>query len=734
MHITRIGIFLSRLRTREMLCTSKLCYSQEAVVDKKVLALRSKLLYSDYLDLENVKNPYAVRKVIQTKELMRQKYSRVKTSFEDPISSVLLTKAIRNEGESNANERIEEKEETCAYMPHTRIDSYKTVDTLTETIEDDEPSNSLNQKWKDVYDKYLNRMASFDKNGKLDFNDIEEEKSDKSLPNGELWKVPSTWMTDFAQFDDTLMDSEMHKRYGTPNPSTKPSSVPCGGCGALLHCRDPEIPGYLPSELFLNGSKKTLKLTVCQRCHFLNIYNAALHVKVSIHDYPRLLSVIKRKKCAVILMIDLTDFPCSIWPDLKSVLHPFTPIFLVGNKVDLLPRDSQDFFENTKQQLLNSVINATGIKKEQVTHVALASAKTGYGIESLINKLQYIWRHKGDVYLIGCTNVGKSTMFNTLLKSDYCKVQATDLIQRATISAWPGTTLNLLKFPILNPVPNKVWLRVKRLLAEQKQAHLETKYNISKYRETRNMKYVTLKENVGRTFRDFALQLDALDPFSERANKLMERELSFDETKPEYAQSRWCYDTPGTIQSDQILDLLTIEELALTLSEHIITPRTFMLRQGDTVFVAGMGRLDLIFADIYVRCTLFTSRNLPITICYTKDADEVYEELLTTKAFAVPINDPKRLEVWPKLEGKELKVTGIDRNESVADVILSSIGWIAITPHENENVTLKAWTPQARGIHLRSPALLKKSVAFRGTKISGTPLYHLGRKLYIKTD
>lgn len=54
----------------------------------------------------------------------------------------------------------------------------------------------------------------------------------------------------------------------------------------------------------------------------------------------------------------------------------------------------------------------------------------------------------GDVYLVGCTNVGKSTLFNALLQSDYCKVKAVDLIQRATTSPWPGTTLNLLKVMI----------------------------------------------------------------------------------------------------------------------------------------------------------------------------------------------------------------------------------------------------------------------------------------------
>lgn len=55
------------------------------------------------------------------------------------------------------------------------------------------------------------------------------------------------------------------------------------------------------------------------------------------------------------------------------------------------------------------------------------------------------YQFTGDVYIIGCTNVGKSSLFNVLLQSDFCKSEASDLIQKATVSPWPGTTLNLLK-------------------------------------------------------------------------------------------------------------------------------------------------------------------------------------------------------------------------------------------------------------------------------------------------
>lgn len=74
------------------------------------------------------------------------------------------------------------------------------------------------------------------------------------------------------------------------------------------------------------------------------------------------------------------------------------------------------------------------------------------------------------------------------------------------------------------------------------------------------------------------------------------------------------------------------------------------------------------------RCTIFSSSELPITLTHTMDADYVYSELLKTKAFVVPENDPIRLKHWPTLKSKDMEVTGIGLRESVADVVLSSAG------------------------------------------------------------
>lgn len=95
--------------------------------------------------------------------------------------------------------------------------------------------------------------------------------------------------------------------------------------------------------------------------------------------------------------------------------------------------------------------------------------------------------------MIGCTNVGKSSLFNALLQSDYCKVKAVDLIQRATISPWPGTTLRLLKFPILNPQRWRLYMRMMRLKEDNEQMLAEKQMRIEKYKESSNWAYVTLQ-------------------------------------------------------------------------------------------------------------------------------------------------------------------------------------------------------------------------------------------------
>lgn len=144
-------------------------------------------------------------------------------------------------------------------------------------------------------------------------------------------RLPKNWLQDYELYDES--ESEIQSTYGTPNPKVPVSEVPCNGCGAHLHCKEPSIPGYVPSELFTKLTAIELKTIHCQRCHFLINYNTAINVSVKPEDYINIISTIKDKHALIIVLVDLLDFPCSVFNGLKDLLGSNRPVFIVGNKV-----------------------------------------------------------------------------------------------------------------------------------------------------------------------------------------------------------------------------------------------------------------------------------------------------------------------------------------------------------------------------------------------------------------
>lgn len=89
-------------------------------------------------------------------------------------------------------------------------------------------------------------------------------------------------------------------------------------------------------------------------------YNTSIDITVSPEEYVRMISSISDKFALAIIMVDLMDFPCSIWPGIKDILGTKRPIFIVGNKVDLLPQDSNGYLNHIKM-CLETCIQDAGI-------------------------------------------------------------------------------------------------------------------------------------------------------------------------------------------------------------------------------------------------------------------------------------------------------------------------------------------------------------------------------------
>jgi ribosome biogenesis GTPase A len=455
-------------------------------------------------------------------------------------------------------------------------------------------------------------------------------------------------------------------------------------------------------------------------------------VSVKPEDYINIISSIKDDTALMVIMVDLLDFPCSIFPNLADIVGKTRPIFIVGNKIDVIPRDKPNYLEHIKECLAKEALKM-GFEKNSIRNVSLISAKTGYGIEELITKLQSVWKYQGNVYLIGCTNVGKSSLFNALIKSDYCKSEASNLIQRATTCAWPGTTLKLLKFPILRPSDYRIYLRTQRLINQQKQLQPIEALRRQRAQSQDSITDATLIGHIGRTFDDKEV---LPDPVAQNQQSGFSKTLEvFEENKEKYKLSKWCFDTPGVMHGDQVLPYLTTDEILKVLPREMIRPRMYYAKSGMSLFLGGLARLDVIDVPRNSRLIVYSSLKLPISICDIDDADEFYESFLGSEILGVPIDmSDARLSKWPKLEAayEEIVIDGTDKYETVCDLVMSSVGWIGVNLPNSSSGVFRPWILGKQGFGVRNPSILPSGWALRGDRVRDSPAYTIGKAYTFK--
>ncbi|XP_055488640.1 nitric oxide-associated protein 1-like [Leucoraja erinacea] len=551
--------------------------------------------------------------------------------------------------------------------------------------------------------------------------------------------------------EETAADDERggHRVFGTADPLVPASDCPCSGCGALLHCAEPSLPGYLPSEKFKQLSEAgpgAMRRAVCQRCFLLVHHQKALEVQVPLAEYQRLVGSIARHKALVLYMLDLIDLSggSELIPSLVPLLGQRNTVLVLANKTDLVPADHPSYLQRLRHRVLE-LCSQAGLWTEPCSRgdVHLISAKTGYGIEKLISHLQSTWRYKGDVYLVGGTNVGKSTLFNTLLQSDYCKSKASDVIQRATVSRWPGTTLNLLKFPIINPTPHRMFRRLERLKADKSQSEDDLIEE-----ELKNLqllkKHGYLIGRVGRTFRNTTVSKGcnngiiewdpdklALSPEPEDVNQenVSNTQDLVEFTYNEIKDARWFYDTPGIIKQDCILNLLTSQELKVVMPYSGIIPRTYVLQPGMVMFLGALGRIDFLKGEKSAWFSVVASNKIPVHITSLEKADSIYECHAGKTLLGVPIGDDERMKKFPPLVSQDIELDGIGTLEAVADIKFSSAGWIAVTAHSNDRIHLRAYIPAGIGLMVEKPPLLPFIVGVKGERIKKSAAYKLKKQL-----
>jgi len=204
----------------------------------------------------------------------------------------------------------------------------------------------------------------------------------------------------------------------------------CQGCGVHLQTEDKEGIGYAPKSALKREE------VLCKRCFRLKHYNEIQDVSLTDDDFLNMVSAIRDTNALVVHLIDIFDVEGTLIKSLPRIIGD-NPIILVGNKVDLLPKSTN---KRKLVQWLQSTAKDAGL---HVKETFLISSKKGQGIDELTFQMEN-HRKNGDVYIVGTTNVGKSTFINRLIK------QSTGENNVITTSYFPGTTLGFISIPLNN--------------------------------------------------------------------------------------------------------------------------------------------------------------------------------------------------------------------------------------------------------------------------------------------
>ncbi|MBR4262858.1 MAG: ribosome biogenesis GTPase YqeH [Bacilli bacterium] len=189
-------------------------------------------------------------------------------------------------------------------------------------------------------------------------------------------------------------------------------SKKCLGCGVELQDENVTLEGYTSN----------LENDICNRCFRMKNYGEYQIVTKSNDEYIKILEDVNNTKDLVLYIVDILN----IGKDLKEIRKYINnKMILVLNKRDVLPKSIKD-------EKIISYLKNLDLDFEDII---IISTLKNYNIDELLSMIKK-YKTSKNVYVVGNTNVGKSSLINKLMKN-YSEYEG-----ELTISPMPSTTLN----------------------------------------------------------------------------------------------------------------------------------------------------------------------------------------------------------------------------------------------------------------------------------------------------
>lgn len=192
----------------------------------------------------------------------------------------------------------------------------------------------------------------------------------------------------------------------------------CLGCGVILQDQNILQEGYITS----------LENDICQRCFRMKNYGEYQVVTKSNEEYLNILKTVGKTKDLVLYITDLLNLE-EDFTQIRELLP--NKMILVLNKKDVLPK-------SVKEKKLIKYLEDRNIHVEEIIVI---SCNKNYNIDYLLKIIKY-YQTSRNVYVVGHTNAGKSSLINKLIKNYSTNTQ------ELTMSPLPSTTLNMVNIEI----------------------------------------------------------------------------------------------------------------------------------------------------------------------------------------------------------------------------------------------------------------------------------------------
>ncbi len=153
----------------------------------------------------------------------------------------------------------------------------------------------------------------------------------------------------------------------------------------------------------------------------------------------------------------------------------------------------------------------------------------------------------------------------------------------------------------------------------------------------------------------------------------------------------YIYDTPGVINKHQYMHYLTRPSYKLTVPSREIKPTIYQLNEGQTLFLGGLARLDIISGETgdVISIVTYFANTLNIHRTKTLKADKLYHDKLYS-LLSPPFSKDEDV---PKWIYHEFRI----RDNQKYDVVFSGLGFVTI----RAPFCIRAYAPFVVGVYTR---------------------------------